>query len=146
MSLVHGGPGFPCLSRSLYQCIVKGPNNVSVSIGDVYDFELRFSLEALLNANNADEANTLINASHLSTLVGLAGTFKFISCVDDVPTLVQQTVKWFLLGRSHFSQEQLVKGLSVLEVYDSMIKILNHSIQLFATCHSNSMLNLYLNF
>ena len=122
MSLVHGGPGFPCLSPSLYQCIVNGPNNVSVSVSDVYDFELRSSLEAFLNASSADEANAMINSSPLSTLIGLAGTFKFISSVNDIPTLVQQTVKWFLLGRSHFSQEQFVKGLSVLGVYDSMTK------------------------
>ena len=36
-SLVHGGPGFGCLSPSLYQCIVEGPNNVLVNVSDVYD-------------------------------------------------------------------------------------------------------------
>ena len=114
MSLVHGGPGFPCLSPSLYQCIIKGSNNISVSVSDVYDAELRSSLEKLLN--------TQINISPLSTLMGLAGTFKFISSLDDILTLVQQTVKWFSLDRSHFSQEQFVKGLSVLGVYGSMLK------------------------
>lgn len=54
--------------------------------------------------------------------MGLPGTFKFISSLDDISTLVQQTVKWFLVGRSHFSQEQFMKGLSVLGVYESMLK------------------------
>ena len=82
-------------------------------MSDVYDAELRSSLEKLLNAKSTNEANTLINSSPLSTLMGLAGTFKFISYLDDVLALVQQTVKWFLLRRSHSSQEQFVKGLSV---------------------------------
>ena len=146
-SLVHGGPGFPCLSPSLYQCIIKDPN-ISVSVSDVYDAELRSFLEKKLNAKSTDEANTLINSSPVSTLMGLTGTFKFISSLDDILTLVQQTVKWFSLGRSHFSQEQFVKGLSVLGVYGSMLKNpdwLIHSIQFFAIHLSNSVLNLYHN-
>ena len=58
MSPVHGGPGFSCLSPSLYQCILDGPNNVSVSVSDVYDFELKSNLEKLSNAKSTDEANT----------------------------------------------------------------------------------------
>ena len=122
MSLVHGGPGFCCLSPSLYQCILEGLVNVSVSLSDVYDVELKSSLEQLSNAKSADEANEMINSSPLSTLLDLAGTLKYISCCDEVSTLVQQTVKWFLLGRSHFSQEQFVKGLSVLGIYHSLLK------------------------
>ena len=139
MSLVHGGPGFPCLSPSLYQCIIKGSNNISVSVSDVYDAELRSSLEKLLNAKSTDEANTQINSSPLSTLMGLAGTFKFISSLDDILTLVQQTDKWFLLDRSHFSQEQFVKGLSVLGVYGSMLK--NPDSFQSAFCYSPQQLN-----
>ncbi|CAB4031461.1 G2 M phase-specific E3 ubiquitin- ligase-like [Paramuricea clavata] len=111
-----------CLSPSLYQCIVEGPNNVLVNASDVYDVELRSSLEKLLNAKSTDEANTMIDRPLLSTLLDLAGTFKFVSSLDEIPTLVQQTVKWFLLGRSHFSQEQFVQGLSVLGIYDSILK------------------------
>ena len=134
MSLVHGGPG-------LYKCIIKGPNNISVSASDVYDAELRSSFEKLymLNIKNTDETNTLINSSPLSTLMDLARTFKFISSLDDILTLVQQTVKWFLVGRSHFSQEQFVKGLSVLGVYGSMLK--NPDSFHLAFCYSSQPLN-----
>ena len=99
MSLVHGGPGFGCLSPCLYQCIVEGLNNVLVSVNDLYDVEIRSSLEKLLDAKGIDEANALIDSSSLSTLLDLAGTFKFVTSLDEVSTLVQQTVKWFLLGR-----------------------------------------------
>ena len=114
MSLVHGGPGFGCLPPSLYQCIVEGPNNVLVNVSDVCVVELRSSLEKLLNAKSTDEANTMIDKPPQSTLLDLANslldlaTFKFVSSLDEIPTLVQQTVKWFLLGRSHYSQEQFV--------------------------------------
>ena len=71
--------------------------------------------------------------------MGLAGTFKFISCLNDILTLAQQTVKWFLLGRSHFSPEQFVKGLSVLGVYGSMLK--NPDSFHSAFCYSPQQLN-----
>ena len=140
MSLVHGGPGFGCLSPSLYQCIVEGPNNVLVNVSDVYDVELRSSLEKLLNAKSTDEANAMIDKPPLSTLLDLAGTFKFVSSLDEIPTLVQQTVKWFLLGRSHFSQEQFVQGLSVLGIYDSILKN-PESFRPAVFCYSPQQLN-----
>ena len=91
MSLVHGCPGFGCLSP----CIVEGPNKVLVSVNDVYDMEIRSSLETLLMS--PDEANAMIDSSPLSTLLDLAGTFKSVSSLDEISTLVQQTVKWLLL-------------------------------------------------
>jgi hypothetical protein len=63
----------------------------------------------------------MIGNPPLSTLSDLAGTFKFVSSLDKNSTLDQQTVKWFLLGRSHFSQEQFVQRLSVLGIYDSIL-------------------------
>ena len=66
---------------------------------------------SLLNAKSTDEANTMIDKPPLSTLLDLAGTFKFVSSLDEIPTLVQQTVKWFLLGRSHFSRAVCVRNL-----------------------------------
>ena len=105
-------------------------------MSDVYDAELRSSFENLLNIKSTDETNTLINSSPLSTLMDLAGNFKFTSSLDEILTLVQRTVKWFLVGRS---QEQFVKGLSVLGVYGSMLK--NPDSFHSAFCYSSQPLN-----
>ena len=56
MSLVHGGPTLKCLSDLCYDCIVKGIQNVHASPTDVCDYDLRISLEKLLNASNITEA------------------------------------------------------------------------------------------
>jgi len=52
MSLVHGGPSLKCLSHLCYDCIIKGIQNVDASPTDVCDYDLRVSLDKLLNASN----------------------------------------------------------------------------------------------
>ena len=48
MSLVHGGPAPYFLSPLLYDALLFGPRQVTVSVGDIYDYETRKSLQQVL--------------------------------------------------------------------------------------------------
>ena len=56
MSIVHGGPGPRCFGLPLYDSLIKGVSQANVSADDVYDVDLRNSLEALKNAKTIQEA------------------------------------------------------------------------------------------
>ena len=61
MSIVHGGPGPRCFGLPVYDSLIKGVSQASVSVNDVYDVDLRHSLEALKNAKTIQEAEQLIS-------------------------------------------------------------------------------------
>ena len=58
MSIVHGGPGPRCFGLPLYDSLIKGVSQTSVSVDDVYDVDLRNSLEALKNAKTIQKLNS----------------------------------------------------------------------------------------
>ena len=58
MSIVHGGPGPRCFSRSFQDALTNGVLKASVDVEDVYDFELQGSLSSFVNFTTVEEANT----------------------------------------------------------------------------------------
>lgn len=70
LSLVHGGPGPQFLAPQLYGAIIGQQANVSLD--DVYDMELKSSLQNLLKSTSKEEANNLlISDATLSTTMEL---------------------------------------------------------------------------
>ena len=122
MSLVHGGPALKCLSHVCFDCIVKGTQNVNASLKDVCDYDLRMSLEKLLNASNVEDAQQIISNGSLELVFDLAGTFEVIKTISDVSNLVQKTVNWYVLGRAQPSYDSFKKGLHNLGVLDSILQ------------------------
>lgn len=45
VSMVHGGPSPGFFSMTLFDCLVKGPANVSLAIEDVSDLELQENVQ-----------------------------------------------------------------------------------------------------
>ena len=122
LSFVHGGPTLKCLSDVCYNGIVKGVQNVNASVNDVCDYDLRISLEKLLNASNVQEAEDIINDAKLDLLFDMAGTFQVIKTTSDIENLVQKTVSWYVLGRAHVAYESFKEGLRTLGVLDSILQ------------------------
>ena len=110
LSFVHGGPTLKCLSDVCYNGIVKGVKNMNASVNDVCDYDLRISLEKLLNASNVQEAENIINDAKLNLLFDMAGTFQVIKTTSDIENLVQKTVSWYVLGRAHAAYESFKEG------------------------------------
>ena len=76
LSLVHGGPGIKCLSAVLFDAVVHGPNKTVVAIEDVYDPELKSSLENFSKAKSVEEAYEIMSSTNLDTILELGGTLQ----------------------------------------------------------------------
>ncbi|XP_068678772.1 uncharacterized protein [Montipora foliosa] len=68
MSIVHGGPGPRCFGLPLYDALTKGVTQANVCLENVYDFDLRNSLQAIKNTTSVQEAQKLISDHNLETV------------------------------------------------------------------------------
>jgi hypothetical protein len=116
LSLVHGGPGINCLSPVLYNALVKGIENTNVSVEDVYDPELKLALNKLSDAHSSKEGNEVMSKYKLDNVLELAGTLRPLKSVGDIKAVVEQTARWYALGRAYVALEQFKQGLSLLGV------------------------------
>ena len=122
MSIVHGGPGPRCFGLPLYDALTKGVTQASVSVEDIYDFNIRNSMQALKNSRTVEEAEQLISDHNQENLLELAGTFQMLRKQEDVLNLVNNTAHWFVLERVHAACERFKAGLSELGVLQAMIE------------------------
>ena len=122
MSIVYGGPGPRCFGVPLYDALTKGVTQATVSVEDVYDINIRNSLQALKNSRTVEEAEKLISDHNLENLLELAGTLQVLRKQEDVLNIVDNTAHWFVLERVHAAYEGFKEGLSELGVLRAMIE------------------------
>lgn len=124
MSLVHGGPGANSLSSTCYDAVLNdlGTLNLTATLDDITDFELRASLGKLLQAPEMDDARRIINDEKLDTVFDMAGTFQVIRSKSDIDKIVQRTINWYVLGRSQPAYSSFKEGLQALGVFEAMLK------------------------
>lgn len=99
MSLVQGA-WYYCLSPVLYNALVKGIEDTSVSVEHVYDPELKLTLNKSSDAQSIKEGYEIMSKYKLDTIRELAGTLRPFKAVEDFKTVVRQTAKWYTLGRT----------------------------------------------
>ncbi|KAK2556269.1 G2/M phase-specific E3 ubiquitin-protein ligase [Acropora cervicornis] len=116
MSIVHGGPGPRCFGPPLYDALTKGATQANVCLEDVYDFDLRNSLQAIKNTTSVQEAHKLISDHNVETILELAGTLQIVSKQEDILNLVDKTAHWFVIERVHAAFERFKEGLAQLGV------------------------------
>lgn len=87
------------LSPFLFEAIVAD-QTPEVSLHYVYDYELKCSLQALLDADTVEKAKESIVEGNLLTVLDLAGTLAMpIEKLDGVKKMVAAVSRWFVLGR-----------------------------------------------
>jgi hypothetical protein len=121
MLIVHSGIGPRCLSPLLFNSLVKSPDNVVVSVDDVDDLELRFSLVELISVESVEVAHSVIDKRKLDRILELPGAFRFLRDVDDVKKVAAETAHWYVLGRMRPAFESFKKGLNHLGLLDAII-------------------------
>ena len=84
MSLEHGGPGVKCLPAILFYALVHGLDKTPVTIEDVYDHELKSSLEQFFKAKSVKEAYEIIYSTNFDTILEFGVTIQMIRCVEDI--------------------------------------------------------------
>lgn len=120
MSIVHGGPGPRCFGLPLYDALTKGVTQANVCLEDVYDFDLRNSLQAIKNTTSVQEAQKRISDHNLETVLELAGTLQIVTKQEDILNLVDKTAHWFVIERVHAAFERFKEGLAQLGVLQAM--------------------------
>ena len=99
---------------------VKGPDKV-LTLEEVYDQELKSSLQDLTKTQSVQEACAFIERKNLDTIFELTGTLQQLNSVADIGKIVQQTAHWYILGRVWPALEQFKQGLSDLAVLEAVI-------------------------
>ena len=100
MSLLHGGLAPHFLSPLMFQALLSPDQPLTVPLQDVYDHEVKCSLESLLDSDTVEKAKSCTVEGNLSTVLELAGTLAMpIQTLDDVKKMVAATSQWFVLGR-----------------------------------------------
>ena len=118
MSLVHGGLAPHFLSPVMFQALLSD-QPLTVPLHDVYDHELKSSLESLLDSDTVEKARSCTVEGNLATVLDLAGTLAMpIQTLDDVKKMVAATSQWFVLGRCKPALESFQEGLSALGVLE----------------------------
>ena len=120
MTLVHGGTGPQCFAHNMFEALHRVPDEVAITIEDVYDRELQSSLEKLSNSVSKEEAVQVMNDSTLQGVLDLAGMLQPIHTTDDIKKIAEMTAKWFVLGRARTALESFLSGLSTLGVLDAL--------------------------
>ena len=116
LSLVHGGPGLCFLSPVQYDALIYGPDKVQVAVEDIYEPELKTSLQQLSRAQSVQEGNEVMSRNNLDTVLELGGTLQQIKSIKDIDNIVKRTAHWLTLGRAWPALEQFKQGLSDLGV------------------------------
>lgn len=120
MSLVHGGLAPHFLSPVMFEALLSD-QPLTVPLQDVYDHELKSSLESLHDSDTVEKAKRCTVEGYLSTVLDLAGTLAMpIETLGDVKKMVAATSQWFVLGRCKPALESFRDGLSALGVLQAV--------------------------
>ena len=133
LSLVHGGPGLHFFSPCLYDALVNGVDKSQATVDDVYDPELKSSLQKLSQAQAVPDAYEMMSRNNLDTILELAGTLNRVKSIKDIDKIVQQTAHWYTLGRAWPALEQFKQGLSDMGVLEAITN--NPNAFTVAFCH-----------
>ncbi len=95
--------------------------------------EFKQVLESLLNFQEISEVSDFL--SKHSSLFELAGTFRLVRNLEDRDKVVDQTINWFLFGKTRPALEALKEGLKTLGVLEQIEKYPNAFEPLFIYHH-----------
>ena len=134
LSLVHGGPGLHFFSLCLYDALVNGVDKVQGTVDDVYDPELKSSLQKLSQVQAVPDAYEMMSRNNLDTILELAGTLNQVKSIKDINKMIQQIAHWYTLGRAWPALELFKQGLSDMTVLETITN--NPNAFTVAFCHS----------
>ncbi|KAJ7999929.1 hypothetical protein DPEC_G00199500 [Dallia pectoralis] len=97
VSMVHGGPSPGLFSPTLFDSIVI--DNVSPTIDDVHDFDLRAKIAKVSEARSMDELLSVV--SSISDYLSNAGCLRAVKCLKDKDLLLKDILLFQVVNRLH---------------------------------------------
>ncbi|NWU91264.1 G2E3 ligase, partial [Upupa epops] len=118
VSLVHGGtpPGF--FSKTLFNCLIYGPENVKPALEDVADIDVAQRVKMIKYANSLSSLKSTINNCY--EFLAAAGCLRPVTALCQKNTLVNDILFHHVIKRIISPLESFRQGLKTLGVLEKM--------------------------
>ncbi|KAM4528196.1 G2/M phase-specific E3 ubiquitin-protein ligase [Odontesthes bonariensis] len=120
VSLVHGGPSPNFLSKTLFDCLVQGPEKSRPGLGDIADPEIRAKIQKVSESTTLEELTQ--STEPLLDYLANAGCLKLMKTVDDRDRLVEDVLMFQVINRVRGPFERFRDGLKTLGVLEQIQK------------------------
>ncbi|XP_053138790.1 G2/M phase-specific E3 ubiquitin-protein ligase isoform X2 [Hemicordylus capensis] len=118
VSLVHGGPSPSFFSRTLFNCLVYGTENVKATMEDIADLDV---LQIIKQIESAETLSSLESAvSDCSDYLTTVGCLKLVTALCDKDMLVNEILNYHVIRRTLLTFESFRQGLKTLGVLEKM--------------------------
>ncbi|XP_036855388.1 G2/M phase-specific E3 ubiquitin-protein ligase isoform X5 [Manis javanica] len=118
ISLVHGGPAPGFFSKTLFNCLVYGPENTQPIIDDVSDFDVAQIIIRINTATNMTDLNSVIN--ECSNYLELIGCLRLVTSLSDKYMLAKDILVYHVIKRVQAPFESFKQGLKTLGVLEKI--------------------------
>ncbi|NXF79536.1 G2E3 ligase, partial [Sclerurus mexicanus] len=118
VSLVHGGPSPGFFSKTLFNCLVYGPENVKPTLEDVADVDVAQTLKTIKYANSLSSLQSTIHDCY--EFLAAAGCLRPITALCDKNMLVNDILFHHVIKRIISPLESFRQGLKTLGVLEKI--------------------------
>ncbi|XP_062974961.1 G2/M phase-specific E3 ubiquitin-protein ligase [Elgaria multicarinata webbii] len=118
VSLVHGGPSPSFFSKTLFNCLVYGTENVKPTVEDVTDVDVLQAIERIKSSTSPRSLESAI--SDFSEYLTTVGCLKPVTTLCDKDMLVNEILNYHVIKRTLLPFESFRQGLKTLGVLEKM--------------------------
>ncbi|XP_054256330.1 G2/M phase-specific E3 ubiquitin-protein ligase [Indicator indicator] len=118
VSLVHGGPSPGFFSKTLFNCLVYGPENVKPTLEDVADVDVAETIKMIKYANSLSNLTSTVHDCY--EFLAAAGCLRPITALCDKDMLVDDILNYHVIKRIISPLESFRQGLKTLGVLEKM--------------------------
>ncbi|XP_026966787.1 G2/M phase-specific E3 ubiquitin-protein ligase isoform X5 [Sagmatias obliquidens] len=118
ISLVHGGPSPGFFSKTLFNCLVYGPESTQPILDDVSDFDVAQIIIRINTAATVADLNSLLNEYY--NYLELIGCLRLITSLSDKYRLAKDILVYHVIKRVQAPFESFKQGLRTLGVLEKI--------------------------
>ncbi|XP_043929738.1 G2/M phase-specific E3 ubiquitin-protein ligase isoform X2 [Protopterus annectens] len=117
VSLVHGGPSPNCFSKTLFHCLVIGPEKAEPTLEDVADFTVVQKIRKIAEAETLEDLKAAVR--DCSAYLSVTKNLSFHS-IEDKKQLEMDMIRFYVIRRVHSSFIRFQEGLKTLGVLEKI--------------------------
>ncbi|XP_039393989.1 G2/M phase-specific E3 ubiquitin-protein ligase isoform X1 [Mauremys reevesii] len=118
VSLVHGGVPPSFFSKTLFNCLVYGPENVKPTVEDVADFDVAQTIKMIKSSRTLASLKSTISDCY--EYLTIAGCLRPMTTLCDKDMLVNDILIYHVIKRVHSPFESFRQGLKTLGVLEKL--------------------------
>ncbi|XP_042533338.1 G2/M phase-specific E3 ubiquitin-protein ligase isoform X1 [Dipodomys spectabilis] len=118
ISLVHGGPSPGFFSKTLFNCLVYGPENTEPVLEDVSDFDVAQIIIRINTAADITDLNSVINECY--NYLDVIGCLRHVTTLNDKYMLAKDVLVYQVIKRVQIPFESFKQGLKTLGVLEKI--------------------------